>query len=147
MIYSVFYKNVDPDTGIWTLPKKICECDSIEAAKMIAEVLGEKDPEPNREYLIESIGKKENLIIGADPTQIEMAWKCHNWMRERKINTVICFSPEEVKQIKEMYEGYGLPHMVAVVSEDREKWNSVDYDLRTGEFDEDSFDVILDVME
>lgn len=147
MIHIVFYRNIDPDTGIWTLPKKICECDDLDSAKMIVDVLGKNDPEPNREYIIQNIGKKENLIIGADPNQIETAWRCHAWMKERKINLVIGFSPEEVIQLKEMYESYGIPHMIAVVSEDREKWNGVDYDLRTGEFDEDSFEVILDVME
>lgn len=147
MEYLVLYRDVDPDTGIWSVTKKLCSCDEIGSAESIAFAMRRDDPEPNREYIIEKVGKKESVILCADPDQIEMAWKCQNWIISRKVGALVCFSPEEVSQIREIYENYGIPHMVAVVSQDREKWSGVNYDLRLGEFTEDDFEVILDVME
>ena len=53
----------------------------------------------------------------------------------------------DLTQIRDIYSTYGVPHMVALVSQDKVKWQGLDYDLSLSEFEQEDFETILSVME
>lgn len=147
MKYYVFLRDIDPDTGTLSQMIKMCECDHEKQAQQIRLALATQDEtDPNREYVIENYGKKENVLLCADADQLELAWKCQLWMNDRGVRLVICFSPAELDALKETFVGYGIPHMVTLVGEGTE-WKNVSFDLKLGIFDEEEFDTILSVLD
>lgn len=123
---------------------KVCECPDEDYAKLIHSFLSKV--EPNKEWVLEKIGKTEHLLIYADPAQIEMAWKCQSYFLEIGVPAVVCFSEEEINSIRKIYYSHGIPHMVTVVAQTN-SWATVDYDLRLSEFTEDEFETIFSCLE
>ena len=149
MRYVISYKWTDPSTGKYTI-EKVCECDDMNSAHVVKEALEKteaKGKDFKESYEIEPYGKRENLLLCVDPHQIEVAWQCQNWLQVRGVRPIICFSMVDLTQIRDIYTTYGVPHMVAVVSQDKEKWQGLDYDLNLSEFEQDDFETILSVME
>ena len=146
MRYVVSSKYTDPDSGDYRV-EKLCECDGLENAEFISKVLSHHDDEPNREWSYEPYGKREHVILCVDPGQIEIAWECQQWLAARGAKAIVCFSKVDFTEIKQVYVAHGIQHMVAIVAQERENWEGVDYDLRTSEFGHDEFEVILSVME
>jgi hypothetical protein len=143
MRYVISKKWTD-STGKYQV-EKICECDDLEHAKFVHAEIAKSSTEIL--YEIDEYGKQENVIICVDHEQIEVAWECQKWLQERGVRPIVCFSMVDFNQIKEMYVGYGIPHMVALVAKNLDAWKDLDYDLKTSEFDHDDFETILSVME
>lgn len=149
MRYVISYKYTKPDTGQYAI-EKVCECDDMDSARFVQAALQKTKPKSQvvgGSYEIEPYGKKENLLLCVDPNQLETSWQCQQWLQARGVRPIVCFSMDDFNQIREVYIGHGVPHMVALVGQDLERWKGLDYDLKTSEFDQDDFETILSVME
>lgn len=143
MRYSITHKKLGED-HLYSL-QKVCDCDSLDNANFILELLKEKFPD--QKYWVEQIGKKETLLLCINSTQVERAWECQQWIQSRGAQTLVCFSMSDFEYIRDTYTTYGIPYMVALVAESTETWKELNYDLKMSSFEEDDFEVILSLME
>lgn len=143
MRYSITHKKLE-ETGAYSL-QKVCDCDSLEAANFLLDLLKEKFPD--QKYWVEQLGKKETLLLCIDPAQVEMGWACQQWIQSRGAQAVTCFSMSDFEYIRDTYTTYGIPYMVALVAESLETWKELNYDLKMSSFEEEDFEVILSLME
>lgn len=153
MKHQVFLQGFNNESGYNESESiKVCECDNIEYAekiKCLFEMDNSELGDPTTSVWIKSIVsdiKTEGLILCADTSQITMALECNGWMKKNGVNSVVCFSQEETETIKSTYQEYGIPYMIAQVSES-DLWTGLEYDLKMSSFEKDDFEVILSVME
>jgi hypothetical protein len=146
MKYQILSIDTDIITGKSSQPVTICECGTEQHAVSIRDMLSGQDETPLREYIIKECSRREDLILYADPDQIDISWKCQSYFLDRGAHVIVCFSKEEVDTIREIYIKYGIPHMVTVVAQTG-SWATLDYDLRLSEFTEDDFEMIFSFLD
>lgn len=74
--FQVFFRDTDPDTGLLSQVKLMCDCTEEHLALCIKTALEHHydGEDPNREfYVCDSSPKTENLIACMDPEQVELA--------------------------------------------------------------------------
>lgn len=143
MKYSVFLRDIDPDTGGISQIIKMCDCSAEAAAKQIQFALASADDSnPNREYFIERGDKRENWLVCIDPDQLEEAWKFQIWLKDRGIRGVVCFSKADLEIIRDAYIGYGIPYSVIIIGP-TETWKGVNFDLHVSQLDPSDFESII----
>jgi hypothetical protein len=148
MRYLVTLIDTDPDTGDVSQRIEMCTCSEERHAVSIKTALtSADDSDPNREYMIEKIGKTEAVIVCADTDQLQTSWECQKWLKDRGTNAVVCFSIQEQEDMQKIFTVHGIPYMVAQVGTG-EAWHECKYDLKLSDFvGPDDFEVIHSVME
>lgn len=123
-------------------------CDSLteENAKLIKEAL-EKTATPFSKFEISEEKKKsESVLLCIDPNQLELAWVLQTWLKAKGVSCLICFSTIDFELIREVYVRVGSPHMIVKTGR-HQKWDQLEYDLKLGDFDQDSFETIYDFLD
>lgn len=152
MKYSVFLQDTDPDSGVVSQMIKMCECSEERSALQIKHALSQSDDgDPNREYVIQSHEKRENLIICTGTDQLEMAWAFQLWLREKGIRAIVCFSNDDLSLVTTTFLTHGIPYsimLVHLVDHDvpTPYWNGVEFDLEIGKLHPSDFEEILNSL-
>lgn len=147
--FHIFFKDTDPDTGLLSQVKKMCECTEEAAALCIKTALERGDcDDPNREYFI-SIAepKAETLILCANPDQVKVARKFQLWCADRGVLCVVCFGREDTATITSTYDMLKVKYMVAIIDNSGRFDEITGWELKMSSFeDEYDFDTVVSLL-
>jgi hypothetical protein len=123
----------------------IAECDSLIWAEEIKTALAQLFGEDSSISIVENTVKHETLILCIDLDQVDLAWQLQQNLKLRGVKVVICFSMSDFRLIHETYTSFGEPVMI-VLTGSRPIWTELDWDLKLSEFDQDSTELIYDLL-
>jgi len=123
----------------------IAECDSLIWAEEIKTALARLFGEDSSISIVENTVKHETLILCIDLDQVDLAWQLQQNLKLRGVKVVICFSMSDFELIHETYTSFGEPVMI-VLTGNRPIWTELDWELKLSEFDQDSTELIYDLL-
>jgi hypothetical protein len=123
----------------------IAECDNLIWAEEIKDLYARIFGEEADICIVKNTVKHETLILCIDLDQLDLAWQLQQSLKLREVKAVICFSMSDFELIHETYTSFGEPVMI-VLAGDRPVWAELDWDLKLSEFDQDSTELIYDLL-
>lgn len=147
--FQVYFKDTDPDTGLLSQVKKMCECEEERLALCIKEALASQDcDDPNREYYVCSTAPKgEHLIVCASPEQIGLMSSFQNWCADRGVRCIVCFGEEDLASFRRIFDELGMKYMLAILSDSPAFEQVVGWELKMSQFeDEHDFDTVYSLL-
>lgn len=150
--FRVFFKDVDPDTGLLSQVVQMCACDFELDAKCIQEALSHHDCEnPNRYYYVVTGEPKAEVILAiADSGQLEMVRTFQEWCAVRGVRCIIGFGQGDTEHFIKLLKDAGQAYMLTVLSQSEElAWiYALNWELRMSTFeDEQDFDTIVSLLQ
>lgn len=151
--FRVYFKDVDPDTGLLSQVTKMCDCDRESKAKCIVLALNNYDCEdPNREYyaVVDFEPKKEAILAVADSGQLEMVRKFQEWCAARGVRCLVGFGQGDTEHFIKLLKEAGQPYMLTVLSQSEDlQWvNPLGWELKLSTFEDDQdFDTIYSLLQ
>lgn len=124
----------------------LCKAATPENAELIKSALEKTESPFSKVEIIGETKKTESILLCIDTHQVDLAWELQKWLKEREVSCVICFSKLDFELIKEAYVSVGSPHMIVQAGR-HATWNLLDFDLKLGDFDRDSFETIYDILD
>lgn len=124
----------------------LCKAVTPENAELIKYALDKIGSPFSKVEAIAEEKKTESILLCIDAHQMDLAWELQKWLKEKGVSCIICFSKLDFELIKEAYVRVGSPHMIVQAGR-HATWNLLDFDLKLGDFDRDSFETIYDILD